>query len=58
MVTWLDHATQLGIVQSVSGGGGFNQGRDMGALVKEVGEWNEMLAAFAGRFCDSSRPRT
>jgi hypothetical protein len=41
----LDHAKQLGILKSVSDEGDYWQGRDIEALARNVGEWNETLAA-------------
>jgi len=52
VIGMLDHATKLGIVREVSDEGGFYESRNVEALAKEVGEWNEMIAAFAGRFKD------
>jgi hypothetical protein len=43
----LDHAKELGILQSVSDEGGFFEKRDVPALVNEVGEWNAFIAAGA-----------
>jgi hypothetical protein len=48
----LDHARSLGILDHVSDEGGFWEKRDIEALAREVGEWNEMLAGLAGRLKD------
>ena len=48
----LDHAKSLGIVEEVSDEGDFWQDRDVRALAKQVGEWNEMIASFAGELKD------
>lgn len=49
LVKLLDHARELGVLKDVSDEGDYWQRRDVEALAKEVGEWNGMLAAFAGR---------
>jgi hypothetical protein len=48
----LDHAKQLGILASVSDEGEFWEKRDMKALAREVGEWNEHIAGLAGKLKD------
>jgi hypothetical protein len=48
----LDQAKELGILEHISDEGGFWEKRDVRALAEEVGEWNEMIAAFAGRLKD------
>ena len=48
----LDHAKELGILQHVSDEGDYWDKRDIEALAREVGEWNEMLAAWAGQLKD------
>ena len=48
----LDHAKSLGILEEVSDEGDFWQDRDVRALAQQVGEWNEMLASFAGELKD------
>ena len=53
VIRMLDHAKELGILQHVSDEGDFWEKRDLEALAREVGEWNEMLAALAGRFKDA-----
>jgi len=48
----LDHAKSLDIIEEVDDEGEFWQDRDVRALAGQVGEWNEMLAAFAGELKD------
>jgi hypothetical protein len=48
----LDHAKSLGILDDVSDEGDFWQDRDVRALAQQVGQWNEMIAAFAGELKD------
>ena len=48
----LDHAKSLGILEEVSDEGDFWQDRDVRALARQVGHWNEMVAAFAGELKD------
>ena len=48
----LDQAKSLGILDEVSDEGDFWEKRDVRALVEEVGDWNEMIAAFAGQMKD------
>jgi len=52
VIAILDKARDLGCLEDVSDEGGFWQKRDLPALVKEVGSWNEMLAAFGGKLKD------
>ena len=56
VIRMLDHARNLGILQSVSDEGDYWQKRDLKALAQEVGEWNEMIAAEAGRLKDLLGP--
>jgi len=53
VIKLLDHAAQLGILKEVSDEGGFWENRDVKALAKEVGEWNSMIAGWAGRLKDA-----
>ena len=53
IVTLLDHAESLGLLNEVSDEGGYWEGRDVEALGKEVGDWNVMIAGFAGELLDS-----
>jgi hypothetical protein len=52
VVRMLDHARDLGILQSVSDEGGFWEQRDIEALAQEVGQWNQTIAAWAGQLKD------
>ncbi len=52
LIRLLDAAIQLGITTEVHDEGRFWQNRDVEALAREVGEWNEMLAGLAGEFKD------
>jgi hypothetical protein len=48
VIAMLDRAKQLGILEDVDDEGGFWKKRDLQALVREIGSWNEMIAAFGG----------
>ena len=48
----LDCARELGTLESVSDEGDYWQKRDVPALAREVGEWNEMIAAQMGQLKD------
>ena len=48
----LDYAKELGILAHVRDEGDFWEKRDAKALVQEVGEWNEMIAAGFGKLKD------
>jgi len=52
VVALLDYAKTLGILADVSDEGDYWQKRDVESLAKEVGEWNEMIAGFAGKIQD------
>ena len=52
VVRMLDHCKQLGILGDVDDEGDYFQKRDAEALTKEVDEWNENIAAFAGKLKD------
>ncbi len=52
VVRMLDHAKGLGILQSVSDEGDYWEKRDLAALAREVGQWNEMIAVWAGQLKD------
>ena len=52
VIAMLDKAKQLGCLESVSDEGGFWEQRNVEALAKEVGSWNEMMAAFGGKLKD------
>lgn len=53
VISLLDHAKSLGILKSVSDEGGYWVKRDLEALVNEIGEWNEFIAAFSGTLKDA-----
>jgi hypothetical protein len=52
VIKMLDHAKSLGILEDVSDEGDFWQDRDVRDLAQQVGQWNEMIAAFAGGLKD------
>ena len=52
LIALLDKAKQLGCIESVDDEGKFWEKRDVEALVKAVGSWNEMIAAFGGKLKD------
>ena len=52
VIALLDKARELGGLDSVSDEGGFWEQRNVEALVKEIGSWNEMIAAFGGKLKD------
>jgi hypothetical protein len=52
IVKMLDHAKTLGILEEVCDEGDFWKDRDVRALARQVGEWNEMTASFAGELTD------
>jgi hypothetical protein len=52
VIRLLDHAREIGILDSVSDEGGYWEKRDVKALAQTVGEWNEMLAAVFGKMKD------
>jgi hypothetical protein len=47
-----DQATRLGGLEEVSDEGKFWEQRNVEALVKEIGSWNQMIAAFGGKLKD------
>lgn len=49
VVKMLDFAKELGILEAVKDEGEFWEKRNVEALAREVGEWNEMIAAQFGR---------
>jgi hypothetical protein len=53
VVALLDHAKTLGMLKRVSDEGGYWEKRSLEALVEEIGEWNEFIAAFAGQLKDA-----
>lgn len=52
VIRLLDHAKELGILADVSDEGDFWEKRDIRALAKEVGSWNESMAALVGQLKD------
>ena len=52
VIRMLDHAKELGILGSVSDEGDFWEKRDVKALAREVGEWNEQMAGLVGQLKD------
>jgi len=52
VIRTLDHAKSLGILENVGDEGDFWENRDMRALAQQVGQWNEMVALFAGGLKD------
>lgn len=53
VVKLLDHAAELGILQNVNDEGGYWQQRNVEALARNVGDWNTMIAGWAGRLKDA-----
>ena len=53
IVKLLDQAAELGILNEVSDEGDFWEKRDLEALSAEVGDWNTMIAGWAGRLKDA-----
>jgi hypothetical protein len=52
VVAMLDHAHKLGMLAAVKDEGGFLDGRDLVALVQQVGEWNDGMAGMAAQMKD------
>jgi hypothetical protein len=52
VVALLDRAKELGCLEEVSDEGQFWEKRNVEELVKEIGSWNQMIAAFGGRLKD------
>jgi hypothetical protein len=52
VIRMLDHAQSLGILAHVSDEGDYWEKRDIEALARGVGEWNQMLAGLAGELKD------
>ncbi|MGO9108913.1 MAG: hypothetical protein ACLP9L_06735 [Thermoguttaceae bacterium] len=52
VIRMLDIAKEIGILANVSDEGDFWEKRDIQSLAKEVGEWNQGIAAFVGRLKD------
>lgn len=53
VVKLLDQAANLGILKEVKDEGDYWQNRDVTALAKAVGDWNSMIAGWAGRLKDA-----
>jgi hypothetical protein len=49
----MDIAKELGFEVDVSDEGGYWEKRDPKALAEDVGEWNTMIASFAGALTDA-----
>jgi hypothetical protein len=52
LVALLDKAKELGCLYEAYDEGGFWEKRDVPALVKEIGSWNQFIAAFGGKLKD------
>ena len=52
VIAMLDQARSLGILEHVSDEGEFWEKRDVEALAREVGQWNQMIAGWAGQLKD------
>ena len=53
VIALLDKAKELGVLDCVNDEGEFWAKRDIKALVEEIGSWNNMIAAFAGKLKDA-----
>ena len=53
VVKLLDAAAEIGVLKEVNDEGEYWEKRDIKALVAEVGDWNTMIAGWAGRLKDS-----
>lgn len=53
VVAALDAAKSMNLLESVDDEGGYWEKRDVQALANEVGEWNQMIAAFGGAISDA-----
>lgn len=53
VVKLLDHAKSLDILKDVNDEADYWQKREIKALAQEVGDWNTMIAGWAGRFKDA-----
>jgi hypothetical protein len=52
VIALMDKAKSLGCLEHVSDEGQFWENRNVEALVKSVGSWNQMIAAFGGKLKD------
>ena len=56
IVKLLDFAKKTGLIDvEVSDKGKYWDERDLAKLAKEVGQWNELIAAFAGQLGDAAQ---
>ena len=53
VIALLDFAKSVGIVADVTDEGKYWEARDVEALTREVGSWNELIAGFAGQLKDA-----
>jgi hypothetical protein len=53
VVKLLDAAAEIGVLKEVRDEGDYWQKRDLKALAADVGDWNTMIAGWAGRLKDS-----
>lgn len=53
VVKLLDHAAELAILKEARDESDYFEKRDLPALTEEVGEWNTMIAGWAGRLKDA-----
>ena len=54
VVAMLDAAKKLGFDVTVNDEGGYWEKRDLQALVKEIGQWDQFIAAFGGALKDAT----
>jgi len=52
VIALLDRAKELGCLDNVSDEGEFWEQRNVEALVREIGSWNQLIAAFGGKLKD------
>jgi hypothetical protein len=57
VIAMLDRAKELGCLAKVSDESDFWEKRDLEALAREIGSWNQMMAAFAGCLKDMAGDR-
>lgn len=53
VIKLLDYAAELGVLKDVSDEGNYWQQRNVEALAQTVGDWNTMIAGWAGRLKDA-----
>ncbi|MGE0608442.1 MAG: hypothetical protein AB7O62_15205 [Pirellulales bacterium] len=53
VIRMLDAAKELDLLEEAGDEGGFWENRDLQALAREVGGWNQMMAGWAGRLKDT-----